>query len=102
MKKVQVPPSKLVVTVEAEHDRGHVVRVSHALDGIDRREIYGWSVAFDGALAGRMVRAIRDGAIFETAGEVLTDANGKSYLKLDQKTFIIGRTMSSQLKDLGY
>lgn len=73
------------------------------IDGdLDRPSTCGWLIADDARgrrLATRLVKAIEAGAaaVFDC---VATDLNGRSYVQSTPKVF--GRTLSADLKRLGY
>ena len=66
----------------------------------DRERVYGWALSpKQGALASRLARAVRDGAVL-TNPVVKTDVNGKTYVSCDSQ--ILGRRINADLKRLGY
>ena len=66
----------------------------------DRDDVYAWAIPRkDGALASRLARAVRDGAVL-TNPVVKTDVNGKTYISVDSQ--VLGRRINADLKRLGY
>jgi len=90
------------VTTDAEAIYIRVQTTLDAYEGVplDRKEVMGWGLPLKhAALAKRLVRAIEAGKVYDVKG-VQTDVYGKSYLVAH--SVVLGRTMSADLKRLGF
>lgn len=78
---------------------GNITVQAHTTLDVDRKELLGWSVGKNGALAKRLVRAIEAGKAFTVKG-FATDVCGNTYLRAEAN--IMGRYMNADLKRLGF
>lgn len=87
----------LNATIVPEQNGNLMVEVT--TEGLDRRDVYGWSVGSDRRLAERLVAAIHAGKALTVEG-VGRDTGGKTYLRT--RAHVLGRRMAADLKGLGF
>lgn len=92
-----IPTATLTETAD-----GFEVNVTWTGQPLDRPSTGGW--LFDTKqelLANRLTAAINGGAVFKNP-RVLTDVNGKTYVRADQTQFFHKRHMAKSLTAVGY